>query len=555
MFKGVHEIVNRARLFLYCRPTFNTNMLSQPKSGIRDFLACFALLVVCGYVGVGSATAQFITVMRDGKSSQQAVLRINGNVYVPVKDIASLVGAQTSGAHDSIVTFFGGSAAFTANTPFVWTTRGTTMKLLQMALSPVQRIGILYVPVWGAVNVMHTLTPKPLAYDPQLERLTIGVPPVTAPPPAPQVTPKPATPIVKSPPRVKRDSIRSILVEARSNGVLVTIEYTAPPIFRPVVIPTDANRAGVFLGQVGYDSLNSKCYAGTAIDEEYFVVNHDSITLQLAVIDSIESANRHVSGSTVSFTLRTSRRTVAATAADPKRDRWKMDIVVLDAGHGGKDPGAQGLGGTNEADVTLGIVLKLGKILEKAGLKVVYTRKSDVFVELYRRAQIANEAKGKLFISVHCNSMPTKPSPANGFESYILRPGKNETAVRVAQRENNVIGLEADRTRYQGTTEEAFIVAAMAQSGFVKYSERFATQVQSELGKHCPGAKNNGVSQAGFLVLVGASMPNILIETGYVSHTREEHVLASNAGQQRYAEGIAAAVKKYRTTYEHAMSR
>lgn len=526
-------------------------MQPQPIVTRRVLFAIFALqIVLCG-VGAGSALAQSITVVQDGKTSQQAVLRINGSVYILIKKIALLAGAQTSGTHDSIVTFFGGSAAFTANTPFVWTTRGANRKLLQIPLSPVERNGILYVPVWGAVGVLQTLTPKPLAYDPQQERLTIGAPPAPAKTP---VAPKLPTPIAKAP-RVQRDSIRSILVEARSNGVLVTIEYTAPPIFKPIVIYGDDNHAFIFFGHVGYDSAHAKFYAGTAIDDEYFAVDHDSLLLQLAIIDSIQSSNRRVSGSTVSFTFRTSRRTVAATAPDPKKERWKMDIVVLDAGHGGKDPGAQGLGGTNEADVTLGIVLKLGKILEKAGLKVVYTRKSDVFVELYRRAQIANEARGKLFVSVHCNSMPTKPNPANGFESYILRPGKNETAVRVAQRENNVIGLEADRTRYQGTTEEAFIVAAMAQSGFVKYSERFATQVQSELGKHCPGAKNNGISQAGFLVLVGASMPNILIETGYVSNTREEHILASTAGQQRCAEGIASAVKKYRATYEHAMSR
>jgi N-acetylmuramoyl-L-alanine amidase len=275
----------------------------------------------------------------------------------------------------------------------------------------------------------------------------------------------------------------------------------------------------------------------------------------LRTVDGLLGVTQQESKSVASIILRTSRLTTPSKEPHGPQDRWKLDIVVLDAGHGGKDPGAQGLGGTNEADVTLGIVLKLGRILQKAGFTVVYTRKTDEFIELYRRAQIANEAKGKLFISVHCNSMPTKPNPANGFESYILRPGKNESAVRVAERENGVIGLEHDKSRYGGTTEESFIVAAMAQSGFVRYSERFANLLQEELARHMPGSKNNGVSQAGFLVLVGASMPNILIESGYISNTREEKMLASGSGQQHIAEGIAAAVKRYRVSYERNIAK
>src|SRR5512143_547026 len=131
-------------------------------------------------------------------------------------------------------------------------------------------------------------------------------------------------------------------------------------------------------------------------------------------------------------------------ALDRERQRWKLDVVVIDAGHGGDDPGTIGVNRTKEKDITLGIALKLGKLIERSmkDVRVVYTRTSDRFVELYRRGQIANQADGKLFISIHCNSVPRKSTSANGFEIYLLRPGKTENAIRIAERENSVIELE-----------------------------------------------------------------------------------------------------------------
>src|SRR5437016_14273254 len=121
-----------------------------------------------------------------------------------------------------------------------------------------------------------------------------------------------------------------------------------------------------------------------------------------------------------------------------------LDVIVLDAGHGGKDAGAIGTNGYMEKQATLAIIRKLGKLIEKEmpGVKVVYTRKDDTFIELYRRGEIANEHKGKLFISIHCNSTPQKPSHASGFTTYILRPGKTDAAIHVASRENAVIKYE-----------------------------------------------------------------------------------------------------------------
>lgn len=238
-----------------------------------------------------------------------------------------------------------------------------------------------------------------------------------------------------------------------------------------------------------------------------------------------------------------------------ERSKWKMDVIVIDPGHGGKDPGTRGVTGTQEKDITLGIALKLGKLLKRnmKDVKVVYTRKSDEFIELYRRGQIANEAGGKLFISIHCNSMPRKPNPMRGFEIYLLRPGKTEHAIQIAERENAVIQFEEGyKERYQELTEENFIIMTLAQNAYMRYSEQFAEILQQEMERHS-GLPNQGVKQAGFYVLVGTSMPNVLVETGYLSNRTDERILTSQAGQQRIAQAMFNAVKRYKQEYERSL--
>lgn len=240
---------------------------------------------------------------------------------------------------------------------------------------------------------------------------------------------------------------------------------------------------------------------------------------------------------------------------EKERNRWRLDCVVIDPGHGGDDPGTIGVRKTKEKDVTLAIAHKLEKLIKRnmPNVKVVLTRRTDEFVELYRRGQIANQAGGKLFLSIHCNSAVKKPAPANGFEIYLLRPGKTDAALRVAERENAVIRLEKGyEQRYQPLNEENFILLTMAQSAYVKYSELFADILQREMGKHLE-LKNNGVKQAGFYVLVGASMPNVLVETGYLSNLEEERFLKSSSGQQKIANAIFEALKQYKVEYEKTL--
>lgn len=239
---------------------------------------------------------------------------------------------------------------------------------------------------------------------------------------------------------------------------------------------------------------------------------------------------------------------------DKNKEKWKFDVIVLDAGHGGKDTGAIGINGVKEKDINLGITLALGNLIEKnmKDVKVVYTRKTDNFVELYRRGKIANENNGKLFVSIHCNSTPDKPTDATGFEVYLLRPGRTKEAIAIAERENSVIQYEDNPKRYEKLTDENFILVSMAHSAYIRYSEKFSELVDKDYSIDTD-ISSRGVKQAGFYVLVGASMPSVLIETGFISNRHDAKYLSSSKGQKEIAAAIFNALKNYRKYYEATM--
>ncbi len=226
-----------------------------------------------------------------------------------------------------------------------------------------------------------------------------------------------------------------------------------------------------------------------------------------------------------------------------KTKQWKIDKIVIDAGHGGKDPGAVGKGGTKEKTVTLAVALKLGKMItEKTGISVAYTRTTDEFVSLKNRTTFANSENAKLFISIHCNA--SKRRSAAGFETFFLSPSRNDEAQAVAVLENESIQYEENLHVYGDFSNEKFILASMMQSVFVRESEELADFVQKGLARKMTG-KNRGVSQGPFYVLMGASMPAILVEAAFISNKTEEKFLKSESGQKAITEGIFLGLKKF----------
>jgi N-acetylmuramoyl-L-alanine amidase len=229
------------------------------------------------------------------------------------------------------------------------------------------------------------------------------------------------------------------------------------------------------------------------------------------------------------------------------REKWLIDKIVIDPGHGGKDPGTIGVRGTYEKDVVLPISKKLKKLLEKKlKVQVFMTREDDTFISLKGRTQFANEKQAKLFISIHANW--NRNSKIKGASTYFLGLARSEEAVEIAQRENEVIKYD-DSDQESGLTEESIILATMAQNAYNKESQDFADMIQASLAKHT-GVRNRGVRQAGFYVMVGASMPNVLVETAFLSNKKEERLLKSSSFQQKVAQGIYESVKEFKRKYE-----
>lgn len=230
--------------------------------------------------------------------------------------------------------------------------------------------------------------------------------------------------------------------------------------------------------------------------------------------------------------------------------KWKFNAIVLDAGHGGKDPGAIGPAGTYEKNVVLNIVRDLGAIIKKEwpDVKVVYTRSDDRFIPLKERGKIANRNDGKLFVSVHANA--AKNRSAKGAEVYILGPHKNQAALRVAMLENAAIKQEENyKEKYKGFTEEHMIMSSLAQNAFTLQSKEAAGKVLTGMEKKTQ-INGRGVKQAGFMVLWTPSMPSLLVEVGYLSNRAEEKKLKRRDVQRNIARGIFNGLKQYRTSYE-----
>ena len=226
--------------------------------------------------------------------------------------------------------------------------------------------------------------------------------------------------------------------------------------------------------------------------------------------------------------------------------------LVIDAGHGGKDPGAKGKI-INEKEINLNIALKLGKMVQAnhPEVKVVYTRSTDKFVELDERAEIANRNKADLFISIHTNSV-AKGNSAKGTETYTLGLARTDENLAVAMRENSAILLEDDyQQKYEGfdpNSSESYIIFEFIQNKHVEQSIGLASEVQRYFTQ--ANRLDRGVRQAGFLVLRKTSMPSVLIEVGFISNRDEERFLASGEGQSKLARSISDAFDAYKKTID-----
>ena len=233
---------------------------------------------------------------------------------------------------------------------------------------------------------------------------------------------------------------------------------------------------------------------------------------------------------------------------------WAKDfVVVIDAGHGGHDPGAVGKI-SKEKNINLNVALKLGNMIKKNcdDVKVIFTRTKDVFIPLNRRAEIANNAKADLFISIHTNALANNRT-AKGASTWTLGLAKSDANLAVAQRENSVILYESDyKTRYAGfnpNSAESYIIFEFMQDKYMQQSVHLASLIQKQFRHTCKRV-DRGVHQAGFLVLKASAMPSILVELGFISTPEEERYLNSEEGTGTLAKGIYRAFLTYKKEHE-----
>ena len=240
---------------------------------------------------------------------------------------------------------------------------------------------------------------------------------------------------------------------------------------------------------------------------------------------------------------------IAAVGSNANAQSSKFK-VVLDAGHGGKDYGAVYTGHI-EKNIALAVVQKVGKILEKdKTIEVIYTRKTDVFIELIERTNIANKADANIFVSIHCNA--SKNTTASGSETYVMGVTKNASNLEAAKLENQVVTLEADyKEKYEGydpKSPETMIGMTLMQEEYLENSINLASKIQDNFTDQLK-RRNRGVKQAQFLVLHKAYMPRVLVEMGFISNPEEGKSLDSDSGQDDIAAAIASAIVNYKRAY------
>lgn len=242
------------------------------------------------------------------------------------------------------------------------------------------------------------------------------------------------------------------------------------------------------------------------------------------------------------------------TASSKLKPLNRVFTIVIDAGHGGKDSGALG-SIVKEKDIALKLALRLGQYIQEymPSVNVLYTRTTDRFIPLHERIALANNSQADLFFSIHCNSMISRSNTVSGTETYVMGLHGVAENLNVAKRENKAVLLEKDYAQnyggYNPYSSEGHIMLSMYQNAYLSQSLLLAEKVEKQF-THTAKRKSRGVKQAGFLVLRAATMPSVLVETGFLSNTTEENYLNSEKGQIYTASAMYRAVKDYKSAVE-----
>jgi N-acetylmuramoyl-L-alanine amidase len=499
---------------------------------ILTLLIGISLLSVMS-ASVNSADLQVLS--SDGARRQQIpALEQNTIVFVSSLDLAHLLSAKYywSQAKKKMDIKFGGHLlTLTVSNPVVVLDR----KAFQMPLETLYRKGTLWIPIKTLCRILEQAAPGWLTWRSDTEQLQLLSPGF---------------------------NIHDIGIESKENGTLITISTTETFSLEHSLGPSHWLTITVLGGRVDPETFNLSPADKLVTRVKAYQFNEScQISLQLAqtiqtykvyqeeeppaiiVLVRPDQGNRYPSKSS----------TTAPNELKPNKELALFDLIVLDPGHGGKDPGAVGPTGLKEKDVVLDITHRLVDLLRsQLGIEVILTRDDDSYISLQRRTEIANSTGADLFISIHANA--SRKRSVGGCETFFLSPAKNDEARAVAMLENAALKFEEDfGPTAEGLSDEDFIlrdiVSDMLQSSFLKESEDLAASIQADMDSKLD-LRNRGVDQAGFFVLVGAKMPSILIEIAFISNQYEEKLLKQRWFRQQIAEAIFNGIKRFKIKYE-----
>ena len=482
-----------------------------------------------------------------------------GSEYVSAKEMAVALGGSYYINKNSVkieLKFKNYKLKITARNPFVIliSRNDNSQYIFQIPISTLLIGKNIFIPLKYYLPYLEILTGKNIIFNKKEKLISVGNKKINS---LAVLENVPSKNVSKTQTTVKKHinspyDIYKISIEKKANGTLIRLKTQKPlNTFRTAI-----NNGTLFLFLSGV-TVDPKLITEThfkGLVKKIKIVNvKNNVQVEFGLRKGYQSQESFVDQTTgdLLITIHNKFLTNKEKQVNELKQRWNFHVIVIDPGHGGKDDGAIGVDGVREKDINLSIALKLGKMITKnmKGVKVVFTRKTDKFVELYKRGEIANKNHGNLFISIHCNSLRKKPSSINGTEVFLLRPGRTKEAIKIAEFENSVIRYEDHPHRYKKLTAENFILVSMAHSAYMRYSEKFAGLLNQDFSKYTR-LKSRGAKQAGFYVLVGASMPAVLIETGFISNRKDEKYLASSRGQYAIAKAVFNAIKSYRRYYK-----
>ncbi len=462
-------------------------------------------------------SAASITVFADGVMGTAELYDIDSDEYIPADALGKVISAAfewDAKLWRGRFTSAGRKVVVIPDNPFV----SIDGSLLSIPITPQFRGGRLLIPILAVPIIFREVSGKEIRWDAKMRVLTIGQSSV---------------------------NITGIRLSSSDDETRVVLELSSSLKYTTKQVSEDKFEIFFEKGVLVSGDISKQAPEGHVSSVHGVNVNDGARV-------AINLSKKNLQARTL--TLDNPDRLLVTFGIGKKKvsdEKYSLEVVIIDAGHGGKDPGAMGPTGLQEKVVTLDIAKRVAELVTKnLGVKAILTRSEDEFVSLKERADIANKNEAELFISIHCNASTNRAR--GGIETYFLSEAKTDWARAVEARENAVIRFELPEGAKDSASLE-YILWDMAQKEFLSESSKLAELVHEELAERF-SVEDRGLKQANFYVLRGCYMPAILVEVGFLSNRKEEKLLRKKSSRQKAAEGIFEGIKEFKKIYERKLN-